>query len=278
MKTIKETKLNTISSLTNTHMTKLLPQELSIYSKKEYQKCPHITKCSKSYGFVYLMICDTAQCKIGITQNLYQRLQQINRQLIPSKTKIMYLYASPLCMNTLDIEKNFKEYFKNYNISGNDSKHEWFDKAYIDLYLEYLNNSYFDFNFPSSQQIEKEIENIHKFANIIFSNYMENPVPSNNDYNQLLKEYINTTNKAAEQLNEIHDILNYIFPKEYKDSIDYICEYNKISRLELLKLSLIMYINNFNRKLNLQTENNTVTKNIFDTLAMELCQEENKGE
>ena len=31
-------------------------------------------------------------------------------------------------------------------------------------------------------------------------------------------------------------------------------------------------------KLNLQTENNTVTKNIFDTLAMELCQEENKGE
>lgn len=39
-----------------------------------------------------------------------------------------------------------------------------------------------------------------------------------------------------------------------------------------------MYINNFNRKLNLQTENNTVTKNIFDTLAMELCQEENKGE
>ena len=55
----------------------------------------------------------------------------------------MYLYASPLCMNTLDIEKNFKEYFKNYNISGNDSKHEWFDKAYIDLYLEYLNNSYF---------------------------------------------------------------------------------------------------------------------------------------
>lgn len=34
MKTIKETKLNTISSLTNTHMTKLLPQELSIYSKK----------------------------------------------------------------------------------------------------------------------------------------------------------------------------------------------------------------------------------------------------
>ena len=62
------------------------------------------------------------------------------------------------------------------------------------------------------------------------------------------------------------------------DSIDYICEYNKISRLELLKLSLIMYINNFNRKLNLQTENNTVTKNIFDTLAMELCQEENKGE
>jgi len=36
MKTIKETKLNTISSLTNTHMTKLLPQELSIYSKKEY--------------------------------------------------------------------------------------------------------------------------------------------------------------------------------------------------------------------------------------------------
>ena len=71
MKTIKETKLNTISSLTNTHMTKLLPQELSIYSKKEYQKCPHITKCSKSYGFVYLMICDTAQCKIGITQNFY---------------------------------------------------------------------------------------------------------------------------------------------------------------------------------------------------------------
>ncbi len=52
----------------------------------------------------------------------------------------------------------------------------------------------------------------------------------------------------------------------------------KISRLELLKLSLIMYINNFNRKLNLQTENNTVTKNIFDTLAMELCQNENKGE
>ena len=79
-------------------------------------------------------------------------------------------------------------------------------------------------------------------------------------------------------LNEIHDIFNYIFPKEYKDSIDYICEYNKISRLELLKLSLIMYINNFNRKLNLQTENNTVTKNIFDTLAMKLCQEENKGE
>ena len=56
MKTIKETKLNTISSLTNTHMTKLLPQELSIYSKKEYQKCPHITKCSKSYGFVYFVI------------------------------------------------------------------------------------------------------------------------------------------------------------------------------------------------------------------------------
>lgn len=112
MKTIKETKLNTISSLTNTHMTKLLPQELSIYSKKEYQKCPHITKCSKSYGFVYLMICDTAQCNIGITQNLYQRLQQINRQLIPSKTKIMYLYASPLCMNTLDIEKILKNILK----------------------------------------------------------------------------------------------------------------------------------------------------------------------
>ena len=56
MKTIKETKLNTISSLTNTHMTKLLPQELSIYSKKEYQKCPHITKCSKSYGFVYVTL------------------------------------------------------------------------------------------------------------------------------------------------------------------------------------------------------------------------------
>ena len=72
-------------------------------------------------------------------------------------------------IRTVDFNNLFKEYFKNYNISGNDSKHEWFDKAYIDLYLEYLNNSYFDFNFPSSQQIEKEIENIHKFANIIFS-------------------------------------------------------------------------------------------------------------
>ena len=39
-----------------------------------------------------------------------------------------------------------------------------------------------------------------------------------------------------------------------------------------------MTLDGIMQKLNLQTENNTVTKNIFDTLAMELCQEENKGE
>ncbi len=100
----------------------------------------------------------------------------------------MYLYASPLCMNTLDIEKNFKEYFKNYNISGNDSKHEWFDKAYIDLYLEYLNNSYFlILTFLLHNKSKKKLKTYINLQILFFSNYMENPVPSNNDYNQLLK-------------------------------------------------------------------------------------------
>lgn len=48
--------------------------------------------------------------------------------------------------------------------------------------------------------------------------------------------------------------------------------YKEIRDLYTMTLDGIM------QKLNLKTENNTVTKNIFDTLAMELCQEENKGE
>ena len=48
--------------------------------------------------------------------------------------------------------------------------------------------------------------------------------------------------------------------------------YKEIRDLYTMTLDGIM------QKLNLQTENNTVTKNIFDTLAMELCQEENRGE
>ena len=54
--------------------------------------------------------------------------------------------------------------------------------------------------------------------------------------------------------------------------IKWIGPYKEIRDLYTMTLDGIM------QKLNLQTENNTVTKNIFDTLAMELCQEENKGE
>lgn len=54
--------------------------------------------------------------------------------------------------------------------------------------------------------------------------------------------------------------------------INVIDHYKEIRDLYTMTLDGIM------QKLNLQTENNTVTKNIFDTLAMELCQEENKGE
>lgn len=54
--------------------------------------------------------------------------------------------------------------------------------------------------------------------------------------------------------------------------INVIDHYKEIRDLYTMTLDSIM------QKLNLKTENNTVTKNIFDTLAMELCQEENKGE
>lgn len=49
--------------------------------------------------------------------------------------------------------------------------------------------------------------------------------------------------------------------------INVIDHYKEIRDLYTMTLDGIM------QKLNLQTENNTVTKNIFDTLAMELCQE-----
>lgn len=54
--------------------------------------------------------------------------------------------------------------------------------------------------------------------------------------------------------------------------INVIDHYKEIRDLYTMTLDGIM------QKLNLKTENNTVTKNIFDTLAMKLCQEENKGE
>lgn len=52
--------------------------------------------------------------------------------------------------------------------------------------------------------------------------------------------------------------------------INVIDHYKEIRDLYTMTLDGIM------QKLNLKTENNTVTKNIFDTLAMELCQEETK--
>lgn len=251
---MKEKKTNVIlSTTTSTYMTKLYPQELSQYVNSEYNKCPHIRRWSKTHGFVYLMICNTNKCKIGITKDLYQRWQQINQQLISSKTKVIYLYASPLCMNKAEIEKLFKENFKDYNINGIDSKCEWFDKSYIDFYLKYLNNSIFDFTFPTIEQIEKEKESINKFANMIWFGSNEAKIKNiNNDTNQisiLLNEYTNTINSFSEQLSEAHKIFEYILPKEYIDSVDLICEYYNISKEELLRKSLIFYMQYFNQSI-----------------------------
>ena len=69
---MRNTKSNaTLPATSNTtYMTKLYPQELSTYLENEYDKCPHIRKSSKPHGFVYLMICNTNKCKIGITKDL----------------------------------------------------------------------------------------------------------------------------------------------------------------------------------------------------------------
>lgn len=264
----------TLPATTNantTSMTKLYPQDLSMYLKNEYDKHPHMRKSLKSHGFVYLMICNTNKCKIGITKDLYQRWQQINQQLVSSKTKVIYLYSSPLCMNKAKIEKSFKEYFKDYNINGNASKCEWFDKTHINSYLQYLNNADFNFNFPTIEQIEKEKEDINKFANMIWFGNNETKIKNiNNDINQvsvLLNKYTNTINSFAEQINETHKIFDYILPKEYINSIYYICEYNEISKEELLRKSLIFYMQYFNENISVLPDEikNFKRKTLFDT-------------
>lgn len=270
---MRNTKSNaTLPATSNTtYMTKLYPQELSTYLENEYDKCPHIRKSSKPHGFVYLMICNTNKCKIGITKDLYQRWQQVNQQLVSSKTKVIYLYASPLCMNKLKIEKSFKEHFKNYNINGSESKCEWFDKSHVDSYLQYLNDTNFNFNFPTIEQIEKEKENVNKFANMIWFGKNETKIKNiNNDINQassLLNEYTDTINTFSEQINEVHKIFEYILPKEYIDSIDYICEYNEISKEELLRKSLIFYMQYFNENISILPDKikNFKRKTLFDT-------------
>lgn len=93
-----------------------------------------------------------------------------------------------------------------------------------------------------------------------------------------LKDSIHITVKEFEDTYNI-ELSDYV--QAYKSEfgmendpyvINVIDHYKEIRDLYTMTLDGIM------QKLNLQTENNTVTKNIFDTLAMELCQEENKGE
>lgn len=93
-----------------------------------------------------------------------------------------------------------------------------------------------------------------------------------------LKDSIHITVKEFEDTYNI-ELSDYV--QAYKSEfgmgnnpyvMNVIDHYKEIRDLYTMTLDGIM------QKLNLQTENNTVTKNIFDTLAMELCQEENKGE
>ena len=93
-----------------------------------------------------------------------------------------------------------------------------------------------------------------------------------------LKDSIHITVKEFEDTYNI-ELSDYV--QAYKSEfgmgnnpyvMNVIDHYKEIRDLYTMTLDGIM------QKLNLQTENNTVTKNIFDTLAMELCQEENRGE
>lgn len=93
-----------------------------------------------------------------------------------------------------------------------------------------------------------------------------------------LKDSIHITVKEFEDTYNI-ELSDYV--QAYKSEfgmgnnpyvMNVIDHYKEIRDLYTMTLDGIM------QKLNLQTENDTVTKNIFDTLAMELCQDENKGE
>lgn len=87
-----------------------------------------------------------------------------------------------------------------------------------------------------------------------------------NNISDILKEYTAIIENASDQLTEIYNIFDYILPKEYEDSIDLICEYNEISKEELLRLSLVMYMHYFNK--NVHNLPNKIKpfkhRNIFD--------------
>ena len=135
-------------------LTRLYPNEIIAYQNSAFKKYEYIKRSYEKYGFVYLMVTNTNKCKIGITQNLEQRFLQINQQLITSK--VIYLYASPLCMNKLQIESSFKEHFRKYNVNGINSKGEWFKKEYLNEYIAYLENVKYDRDFISKEDLLKK--------------------------------------------------------------------------------------------------------------------------
>lgn len=114
------------------------------YGKTVVSKYCYVYNFKFRYGFVYFLYTNQG-CKIGITSDLFKRLKTIKNTLVHNK--INYVLVSPLCENWKEIEKEFKENFKEFMINN-----EWFVCENIDEYLQYFDKLNFVFTEPSEER------------------------------------------------------------------------------------------------------------------------------
>ena len=109
----------------------------NITSKEELNKMfPKRISSLNDIKFLYALEADDHTVKIGVTNNIHRRRNQIS---CVSGKKFINEFTTDLCYNAYDVEKILKKTLKEYNLSG-----EWFSLDYesikkiiIKLFAEY---------------------------------------------------------------------------------------------------------------------------------------------
>lgn len=115
-------------------------QQLDYFNRQDYR--------IYDYNFVYLLVFSNT-CKIGISTNPYNRIQDIIRNAKNHNIQLKNLYLSRLCTNAKIIEKDILNKYKKFNYSN-----EWLNLSdkMIEEIVDYMNCLDYNYDFMSKKE------------------------------------------------------------------------------------------------------------------------------